>query len=66
MEITEPICLITRRLLRFNSLLHVYACSLSRRDVNEVIYDAEGAREGQYGYTWRSIWVWYYKQHQPG
>ena len=36
----------------------MFTCgSLRRDDVNYVIYDAEGAREDQYGYTRGLIWV---------
>ena len=47
-----PICLATRRLPRFKLFITcLRSGSLCRGDVNDVIYDAEGAREGRYWCT---------------
>ena len=43
--------------VNFKLLLHVSCGSLYHGDTNEVIFDAEGAHEGQYGCTRGLIWV---------
>ena len=59
----------------FKSFYYLFTCRCSGgSDVKGVIYEAEGACEGWYGFTRGSIWghlrgllwVWNHKQYQPG
>ena len=53
-----PICLVMWQQPCFKLFYYMFTReSLHRGDVNDVIYDAEGTREGLYGYTLASLWV---------